>query len=367
MSQNIHQVFTNNPITSNLGTDLMYFGQSPYGAGNDAAMTFTNFSAQFGAPYTASALTVTSDTNVTLTLGGTPTTALLHAASVTAGWSGQLSLTRGGTNASLTANNGGIFYSTASAAAILAGTATAGLALLSGASTTPTWSTNPPITKIVTQIFTSGGTYTPTAGMQFAFVEECGGGGGSGGAASTTSQGAGSGGGQAGGYNNAWFTAATIGASQTITIGVAGSAGTSSTAGGNGGQTSFGALLTASGGHGSTNGGSSATLVASAGGSGGGSTSTGTGIFAINGQVGSASLAGVLVGTAFAIPGNGGSNPLGEGALGITVVGNGPQVGSVGTGYGAGASGSMVGGTSGTVAGAAGTAGVVIIREFCSV
>ncbi len=47
MSQNINQIFVANPITSNAGTDLMYFGQSPYGAGNDAAMTYTNFSAQF--------------------------------------------------------------------------------------------------------------------------------------------------------------------------------------------------------------------------------------------------------------------------------------------------------------------------------
>lgn len=52
-----------------------------------------------------------------------------------------LPLTNGGTQASLTASNGGIFYSTASAGAILAGTATASQILLSGASTTPAWST----------------------------------------------------------------------------------------------------------------------------------------------------------------------------------------------------------------------------------
>lgn len=50
-----------------------------------------------------------------------------------------LPLTNGGTNASLTASNGGIFYSTATAGAILSGTATASLPLLSGSSTTPTW------------------------------------------------------------------------------------------------------------------------------------------------------------------------------------------------------------------------------------
>lgn len=139
MSKNIDQVFNANPITSNTATDLMYFGQSPYGAGNDAAMTYANFAVQFGSPYTASALTSSNDTNVTITLGGSPTTALLHATSLTMGWAGQLSLTRGGSNASLTASNGGIVYSTASAFAILAGTATANLPLLSGLSTTPSW------------------------------------------------------------------------------------------------------------------------------------------------------------------------------------------------------------------------------------
>jgi hypothetical protein len=226
--------------------------------------------------------------------------------------------------------------------------------------------TKVPITEVVTQIFTTSGTYTPTTGMQYCFVQEVGGGGGSGGCASTTSQSAGSGGGQSGGYNTGWFTASTVGASQTVTIGAAGTAGTSSTAGGNGGETSFGSLLTANGGNGSTNGGSSATSVTSAGGSGGGGTSTGTGIFAIVGQSGSTSFAGVLGGSAFAQPGNGGSNPLGKGALGVAIVGNGPQAGSVGTGYGAGASGAGVGGTAGAAAGAAGTAGIVIITEYCA-
>ncbi len=52
------------------------------------------------------ALTRTSDTNVTLTLGGAPTTALLAATSITAGWSGTLSLARGGTAADLSGTGG---------------------------------------------------------------------------------------------------------------------------------------------------------------------------------------------------------------------------------------------------------------------
>lgn len=102
---------------------------------------------------TGAALTKTDDTNVTLTLGGSPTTALVNAASLTLGWTGQLSLTRGGTNASLTASNGGIFYSTATAGAILSGTATAQQLLMSGASTTPQWSTTTyPLTNAINTI-----------------------------------------------------------------------------------------------------------------------------------------------------------------------------------------------------------------------
>lgn len=94
-----------------------------------------------GADITGAALTEVNDTNVTLTLGGSPSTALLNAASITAGWTGTLSLTRGGTAAALTASNGGIVYSSSSALAILAGTSTASQILLSGSSSAPAWST----------------------------------------------------------------------------------------------------------------------------------------------------------------------------------------------------------------------------------
>lgn len=46
---------------------------------------------------TGQALSKVDDTNVTLTLGGTPLTALLKATSITVGWTGQLSVARGGT------------------------------------------------------------------------------------------------------------------------------------------------------------------------------------------------------------------------------------------------------------------------------
>jgi hypothetical protein len=90
---------------------------------------------------TGAALTESNDTNITLTLGGSPSTALVNAASITAGWSGTLAYARGGLGAAITASNGGIFYSTASNAALLTATTTANQMLLSGASGAPSWST----------------------------------------------------------------------------------------------------------------------------------------------------------------------------------------------------------------------------------
>lgn len=50
-----------------------------------------------GSQITGAALTKTDDTNVTLTLGGSPTTALVNATSLTLGWTGLLAEARGGT------------------------------------------------------------------------------------------------------------------------------------------------------------------------------------------------------------------------------------------------------------------------------
>ncbi len=139
-------------LTGNITTAKQYLSQT----GSGAASAAPAWATIAGADITGAALTKTDDTNVTLTLGGTPTTALLRAASLTLGWTGQLSLTRGGSNASLTASNGGIVYSTASAMAILAGTATANQMLLSGASGAPAWSTaTHPATTTINQILYS--------------------------------------------------------------------------------------------------------------------------------------------------------------------------------------------------------------------
>ncbi len=59
---------------------------------------------------TNAALTRTNDTNVTLTLGGSPSSALLAATSMTLGWTGTLAPSRGGTGASTQVTNAICYY-----------------------------------------------------------------------------------------------------------------------------------------------------------------------------------------------------------------------------------------------------------------
>ena len=86
------------------------------------------------------ALTKTDDTNVTLTLGGTPASALLAATSLTLGWSGQLSVARGGTGAStLTAN--GVLYGAGTSAIAATAVGTTGQVLVGNTGAAPSWAT----------------------------------------------------------------------------------------------------------------------------------------------------------------------------------------------------------------------------------
>jgi hypothetical protein len=54
---------------------------------------------------TSAALSKTDDTNVTMTLSGSPSTALIAATTMGLGWTGQLAVSRGGTGAALTTAN----------------------------------------------------------------------------------------------------------------------------------------------------------------------------------------------------------------------------------------------------------------------
>jgi hypothetical protein len=81
--------------------------------GNGSVSAAPSWDTILAADIPSSALTKVDDTNVTLTLGGSPTTALLAATSLTLGWTGTLAETRGGTGQS-TYTLGDLIYSSAS-------------------------------------------------------------------------------------------------------------------------------------------------------------------------------------------------------------------------------------------------------------
>ena len=86
-------------LTSYTAGDLVYyasgtaFNKLAIGASGNY-LSSSGSAPQWSAP---AALTKTDDTNVTLTLGGSASTALLNTASLTLGWTGTLAVSRGGT------------------------------------------------------------------------------------------------------------------------------------------------------------------------------------------------------------------------------------------------------------------------------
>lgn len=248
----------------------------------------------FADTYSANTILYASSANTITGLATSAAAVLTTVASVPT-WAAQLSLALGGTNASLTASNGGIVWSNASQLQILAGTSTAGLALVSGASGAPSWSTNKPFTQIGYQVFTTTGanTYTPTAGTTLSVIELWGAGGGGG---STNSAVIWGNGGGAGAYSN--FVQANP-TSVTISIGTGGTGGlmNNGTAGTDGGDTTYNSTtVVAKGGVHAANG------VAIGG--VGGSAASGTGDFKISGGMGQSNG---LSSTAFIA--GGGSSP----------------------------------------------------------
>lgn len=85
------------------------------------------------------ALSKVDDTNVTLTLGGNPTTALLASASLTLGWTGQLSAARGGTGFGTYAVGDILYANTTTTLAKLADVATGNALISGGVGVAPSW------------------------------------------------------------------------------------------------------------------------------------------------------------------------------------------------------------------------------------
>lgn len=222
------------------------------------------------------------------------------------------------------------------------------------------------IGSIAVQVFTSAGanTYTPTSGMKQCLAISTGAGGGGGGADSDGSSAGNGAGGGAGATCWELFSAATIGASQTVTIGTAGTAGsTAGGNGGNGGDTTFGALHTAGGGVGGQGVVGTNWPEITKGGAGGAASN---GLINIGGGAGVNAL-GVANGAIVAsMAGAGGSSFWGGGGAGgiVISVASGTDVGGDGVAYGAGGGGGANVSTAAGIAGGAGAGGICVVIEF---
>lgn len=205
------------------------------------------------------------------------------------------------------------------------------------------------------QVFTSSGTYTPTAGTTRIYVEAWGGGGAGGGVPAIGSGNVSGGGGGAGAYSAKRIASGFSGVSYII--GAAG-AGASNAAGGNGGDTTFNSTaVVAKGG----TGGPVGVLNTNVGFGAGGAASGGTGDVKIDGQRGGNGVAG----TARSASGTGGASP--RGGAGAQNPGESSSqllngLAGVTPGGGGGAAQANITGAAGT--GGNGGAGLIVIWEF---
>jgi hypothetical protein len=205
----------------------------------------------------------------------------------------------------------------------------------------------------------SSTTYTPSAGLLFAIVETIGGGGGGGGVSGSTGYSLAGGGGGAGAYAKKLLTAAQIGASQIVTVGIAGSGGSGAANGTNGTASSFGSLVVSGGGTGGVYASSSQVGI---GGAGAGYTSS-VGALILHGSDGQPGIF-ASIGTIAAPNAIGGASFFG-GVTAPNVAQSGAVAsGSVAEGYGGGGNGASACNVSSTATGSTGGPGIVIITEF---
>lgn len=204
---------------------------------------------------------------------------------------------------------------------------------------------------LAVQVFPASGTYTPTAGTTTVIVEAVGGGGAGGGANATPAGQVSAGCGGGSGAHTLGRFVNTV--PQTITVG-AGGVGVLAGNGGNGGQSSFGALLTAPGGFGGDR------LVAApailGGGGIGANAGTGGNLYNTPGTPGGW----VLAYQPTCLGSNGAAGPFGGGA-GVSAASDGKN----GVGYGAGGGGAGNNPSDANLrTGGNGASGVVIVYEY---
>jgi hypothetical protein len=206
------------------------------------------------------------------------------------------------------------------------------------------------------QTFTASGTYTPTPGMGSVIFEVQGGGAAGGGATGATGGNVSLGApGTAGSYAKGRFTAASVGASQTVTVG-AGGTGVSGAAGNNGGTSSVGALISAPGGV----GGTTLTNQAAPTINGNGSFSPAPAGGNISSAVGTAGTPSLAVSSAIAVTGAGGGSQFGAGAYSTAINGAGVSAQNPG----AGGAATVTNSSGGSTTGGAGYRGVVLAYEY---
>ncbi len=214
-------------------------------------------------------------------------------------------------------------------------------------------------TSVNVQVFNSNGTYTPTAGMKYcdAYVTGGGGSGGSGQGAAAPQVGAGGGGGAGGTSIRFAIPAATIGVSQSVTVGTGGAAPAAGNNPGNaGGASSLGALITTNGGAGGAAGPTTSGIAVTRLGGNGGAAGSG----------GSVNLAGtpggvsILNGTSTFVNCGQGAPSFWGGGGNSTNLGN--VNGAAGNAPGSGGAGGNS--TTSNTSGGAGANGVVVIVEY---